>query len=302
MSAPDPVHAALQSALARSEAENAVLRAALASSSSTALPLTGRTALVTGSTSGIGLGIAVALARAGATVALNGLGDPAPALAAVAAAAAAASGAAPLLPPRHFACDLTDPAGCAQLVATVCAALGSLDILVNNAGMQHVAPLVAFPVQQWDAVLALNLSAPFHLMRAALPAMVGRGWGRVINIASVHGLVASAHKCAYVAAKHGLVGLTKAAALEHAAQGVTVNALCPGWVLTPLVQAQVQARAAAGSQSTEQATAALLAEKEPSGKFTATEDVGALAVFLASSAADNVMGAAWVCDGGWTAQ
>jgi len=179
---------------------------------------------------------------------------------------------------------------------------GGVDILVNNAGIQHVAPLETFPPERWDAVIAVNLSAAFHTMRCALPGMKARGWGRMINIASVHGLVASVNKAAYVAAKHGLVGLTKAVALETATSGVTVNAICPGWVLTPLVQRQVDDRAQLDNLSNEEATQRLLAEKQPSLLFTTPQQIGELAVFLCSSAGNNIRGASFQVDGGWTAQ
>jgi 3-hydroxybutyrate dehydrogenase len=182
------------------------------------------------------------------------------------------------------------------------ATFGSVDVLVNNAGIQHVARVENFPPERWDAVIAINLSSAFHASRFALPGMQARNWGRILNIASVHGLVASAEKSAYVAAKHGLVGLTKVTALENATSGVTCNAICPGWVLTPLVQKQVDAKAAALGISNEEAKRQLLAEKEPSLQFTTPEELGALAVFLCSTAADNVRGVAWNMDGGWAAQ
>ena len=179
---------------------------------------------------------------------------------------------------------------------------GRVDVLVNNAGIQHVAPVEDFPPERWDAVIAINLSSAFHATRLALPAMKKAGWGRIINLASVHGLVASAEKSAYVAAKHGLVGLTKVVALETAKTGVTCNAICPGWVLTPLVQKQVDAKAQALGLSNEEAKKQLLAEKEPSLQFTTPEELGELAVFLCSDAAKNVRGVAWNMDGGWAAQ
>jgi 3-hydroxybutyrate dehydrogenase len=259
--------------------------------------LQNKVALVTGSTSGIGLGIAKALAAQGAHVMLNGFGDPAPALAEVRAA-----GAAHGVRVQHHGADMSRPAEIESMVRDCEAALGAVDILVNNAGIQHVAPVESFPVERWDAIIAINLSAAFHAMRAALPGMKQRGFGRILNIASVHGLVASADKSAYVAAKHGLVGLTKTAALECATTPVTVNAICPGWVLTPLVQKQVDARAAADGVDIATAERRLLAEKQPSQQFTTPEQLGELAVFLCSPAAQNVRGAAWAMDGGWTAQ
>jgi 3-hydroxybutyrate dehydrogenase len=179
---------------------------------------------------------------------------------------------------------------------------GAVDILVNNAGIQHVAAIEDFPLDRWDAIIAINLTSAFHTIRLAIPQMKDRGWGRIINVASVHGLVASAQKSAYVAAKHGIVGLTKAVALETATTGITCNAICPGWVLTPLVQKQVDAKAKEKNLTLEQATELLLGEKEPSKKFTTAQELGELAVFLCSSAANNVRGVAWNMDGGWLAQ
>jgi len=255
--------------------------------------LSGKTALVTGSTSGIGLGIALALAQNGARVMLNGFGDVEGALAQVRRHDPKAV---------HDGADMSRPEQIEAMVRRCEAELGACDILVNNAGIQHVAPIHEFPAERWDAIIAINLSSAFHGMRAALPGMHGRNWGRIINVASVHGLVASTNKSAYVAAKHGLVGLTKAAALECAASGVTVNAICPGWVLTPLVQQQVDARAARDGVDDEEAKRRLLADKQPSLRFTTPEQIAELAVFLCSPAADNVLGVAWNVDGGWTAQ
>jgi 3-hydroxybutyrate dehydrogenase len=253
----------------------------------------GKTALVTGSTSGIGLGIAEALARAGAHLMLNGFGDVQGALERVRALGAKAS---------HHGADMSKPAEIEDVMRAAEREFGGVDILVNNAGIQHVAVVEDFPVEKWDAILAINLSSAFHTMRLALPAMRQKNWGRIVNIASTHGLVASAQKSAYVAAKHGLVGLTKAAALETATTGVTVNAICPGWVLTPLVQKQIDDRARAQGIPVEQAAAALLGDKQPSLQFTTPDQLGALAVFLCSDAAINVRGAAWNMDGGWVAQ
>lgn len=255
--------------------------------------LNGKTALVTGSTSGIGLGIAKTLARQGARVMLNGFGDVEAALAEVREHDAGAV---------YHGADMSKPDQVLDMVKQCEAQLGSCDILVNNAGIQHVANVEDFPPEKWDAIIAINLSSAFHAMRAALPGMKRRNWGRIINIASAHGLVASAGKSAYVAAKHGVVGLTKAAALENATSGVTVNAICPGWVLTPLVQKQVDAKAAAEGVSNEDAKRRLLAEKQPSQQFTTPEELAELAVFLCSPAANNVRGVAWAVDGGWTAQ
>jgi 3-hydroxybutyrate dehydrogenase len=257
------------------------------------LPLTGKTALITGSTSGIGLGLAKALAAQGANMVLNGFGDVALAQAEMAALGAAHT---------YHGADMSRPSDIADMMQHAANTFGRVDVLVNNAGIQHVAPVVDFPPEKWDAILAINLSSAFHTTRLALPAMLAAGWGRIINLASVHGLVASVQKSAYVAAKHGLVGLTKAVALETATTGVTCNAICPGWVLTPLVQSQVDARAAAANVSIADATKGLLAEKEPSLQFTTPEELGALAVFLCSAAGNNVRGVAWNMDGGWTAQ
>ena len=249
--------------------------------------LSGKRALVTGSTSGIGLAIARALANEGASVVLNGFG-----------AAEEIDRLCGELGATYAAGDLTTDAG----VDTMMEGAGPVDVLVNNAGMQHVAPIEEFPPEKWDAIIAINLTSAFHTSRLALPAMKAANWGRIINLASVHGLVASAQKSAYVAAKHGLVGLTKVTALENATTGVTCNAICPGWVLTPLVQKQVDAKAAANGWTNEEATKQLLGEKEPSLQFTTPEELGELAVFFCSDAAKNVRGVAWNMDGGWTAQ
>ena len=259
--------------------------------------LAGKTALVTGSTSGIGLGIAKALAAQGANIVMNGFGDVAAPKAEIAALGAKVV---------HHGADMSKPVEIEAMMAFAAAQFGRVDILVNNAGIQHVARIEHFPVEKWDAIIAINLSSAFHATRLALPAMQaadgGKGWGRIINIASVHGLVASSEKSAYVAAKHALVGLTKVTALENATSGVTCNAICPGWVLTPLVQKQIDARVAAGSASNADAVRQLLAEKEPSLQFTTPEELGALAVFFCSSAGNNVRGVAWNMDGGWAAQ
>ena len=255
--------------------------------------LQGKTAIVTGSTSGIGLGIAITLAKHGVRVMINGFGDVEDALAQVRAHDPGAV---------FHGADMSKPEQIAQMVQACEAQLGSCDILVNNAGIQHVASVEDFPVERWDAIIAINLSSAFHTMRAALPGMRARNWGRIVNVASAHGLVGSANKSAYVAAKHGIVGLTKAAALETATTGITVNAICPGWVLTPLVQKQVDARAAAEGVDDAEAKRRLLAEKQPSLAFTTPEELAELTVFLCSPAAQNVRGQAWAVDGGWTAQ
>ena len=261
------------------------------------MSLKGKIALVTGSTSGIGLGIARALAEAGADVVLNGFGDAA-AIEATRAELAGSHG----VRVAYDGADLMKPDGVAGLVQRTAATLGPVSVLVNNAGIQHTAPIAEFPPEKWDAVLALNLSAAFHVMRAAIPGMVQAGWGRIINIASAHGLVASAEKSAYVAAKHGLVGLTKVGALELANSGVTVNAICPGWVLTPLVQAQIDARAKREGVDVKQVAHELLTEKQPMAQFTTPEGIGGLAVFLCSDPARTITGAALSIDGGWVAQ
>ena len=259
--------------------------------------LNGKTALVTGSTSGIGLGIAKALARQGANIVLNGFGDSAGPLAEIAALGVRVD---------YHGADMSRPEQISDMMSHAAQQFGRVDILVNNAGIQHVAPIEDFAPERWDAVIAINLSSAFHTTRLALPAMKaangGQGWGRIINVASVHGLVASVQKSAYVAAKHGLVGLTKVTALETATTGITCNAICPGWVLTPLVQKQVDARAAALGLSNEDAKRQLLGEKEPSMQFTTPEELGELAVFFCSPAANNVRGVAWNMDGGWAAQ
>jgi len=255
--------------------------------------LKGKTALVTGSTSGIGLGIAGALARQGANIVLNGFGDFEGPKARIAAHGVKVG---------YHGADMSKPADIEAMMAYAAAEFGRVDILVNNAGIQHVARIENFPVERWDAVIAINLSSAFHATRLALPAMREANWGRIINVASVHGLVASAEKSAYVAAKHGIVGLTKVTALENATTGVTCNAICPGWVLTPLVQKQVDAKAAALGISNEEAKKVLLGEKEPSMQFTTPEELGELAVFFCSPAGNNVRGVAWNMDGGWIAQ
>ena len=259
--------------------------------------LTGKTALVTGSTSGIGLGIALQLAKQGANIVMNGFGDYADAQKSI-----EALGVQTL----YHGADMSKPAEIEAMMQAAAQRFGQVDILVNNAGIQHVANVQDFPVDRWDAIMAINLTSAFHTSRLALPAMLkadsGKGWGRIINIASAHGLVGSAQKSAYVAAKHGLVGLTKVIALENATTGITCNAICPGWVLTPLVQKQLDAKAAAQGISNDEASQQLLAEKQPSLQFTTPEELGDLAVYLCSSAARNVRGVAWQVDGGWTAQ
>ncbi len=255
--------------------------------------LKGKTALVTGSTSGIGLGIALCLARQGANLVLNGFGEFEAAKSQVAALGAKVG---------YHGADMSKPAEIAEMMAYAAREFGGVDVLVNNAGIQHVAKVEDFPVEKWDAIIAINLSSAFHTARLALPGMRAKNWGRIINIASAHGLVASPQKSAYVAAKHGLIGFTKSTALEVATTGITSNAICPGWVLTPLVQKQIDDRAAREGISVDKAKLDLLSEKQPSLEFVTPEQLGELAVFLCSPAGDNVRGVAWAVDGGWTAQ
>jgi 3-hydroxybutyrate dehydrogenase len=255
--------------------------------------LKNKTALVTGSTSGIGLGIAKSLARQGANIVLNGFGDSETPLKEIAELGVQVA---------YHGADMSKPGEIEAMMAFAAERFGRVDILVNNAGIQHVARIENFPTEKWDAIMAINLSSAFHATRLALPAMQKANWGRIINVASVHGLVASAEKAAYVAAKHGVIGLTKVTALENATTGVTCNAICPGWVLTPLVQKQVDAKAAAQGLSNEEAKNQLLGEKEPSLQFTTPEELGELAVFFCSPAGNNVRGVAWNMDGGWVAQ
>ena len=258
--------------------------------------LSGKIALVTGSTSGIGLGVARTLAASGADIAMTGFGDAA-AIEQQRAAIAAEYGVRCAYVPA----DLSDPAAAATLVEAAAAAMGQVDILVNNAGIQHVADIVDFPPAQWDRVIAINLTAAFRAMQAAIPGMKARGWGRIINVASAHGLVGSAQKSAYVAAKHGLLGLTKVAALELANDGITANSICPGWVLTPLVEAQLQARADQQGITVEEAKRVFLAEKQAMHRFSTPESIGAAAAYLCSAGADTVTGIALSVDGGWVA-
>ena len=255
--------------------------------------LKGKTALVTGSTSGIGLGIAKALAEQGANIMMNGFGEKDAAIAEVKAFGVEVD---------YHGADMSKPADIEAMMQAAEKRFGAVDILVNNAGIQHVANVEDFPVDRWDAIIAINLSSAFHTTRMALPGMKQRNWGRIINLASVHGLVASAQKSAYVAAKHGIVGLTKVTALETAQTGVTCNAICPGWVLTPLVQKQVDARAEKDQVSNEEAKKRLLSEKQPSGEFVTPDQLAALAVFFCSPAATQIRGVAWNMDGGWVAQ
>ena len=259
--------------------------------------LKGKTAIVTGSTGGIGLGIAATLAAEGCDVVLNGFGDAA-AIERLRGGLAETHG----VRAEYIAADMAKPAEIRDLVAETKRRFGAVDILVNNAGIQHVAPIVDFPDERWDAVIAINLSAAFHATKAALPLMMARKWGRIINIASAHGLVASGEKAAYVSAKHGLVGLTKVTAIETANQGITCNAICPGWVLTPLVEQQIEARAGAQGIAVERARDDLVREKQPMLDYTTPAKIGALAVFLCGDAASTITGAALSIDGGWVAQ
>ena len=258
--------------------------------------LIGKVAIVTGSTSGIGLGIAKSLAAAGATVILNGLGEPAD-IEKTRVELAGSTGSSI----SYDGANLMKPAETAGMVARAERAHGRLDILVNNAGIQHVSPIEEFPADKWDAIIALNLSAAFHAIKAAFAGMKARKFGRIINIASAHGLVASPFKSAYVAAKHGIVGLTKTVGLEGAEFNVTANAICPGYVWTPLVEKQIGDQAAAHKISREAVIRDVLLAQQPNKRFATVEEMGALAVFLASDAAASMTGAALPVDGGWTA-
>ena len=264
--------------------------------SQTARTLAGKVALVTGSTSGIGLGIIRALAAEGADVVLNGLGVAAE-IGKVREQIAAEFG----VKARFSPADMTRPNSIAEMIAATVAQSGRLDILVNNAGIQHVAPLEAFPVEKWDQILAINLSSAFHTTRLALPAMRRNGFGRIINVSSTHGLIASPFKAAYVAAKHGIVGLTKVTALETAEEAITCNAICPGYVYTPLVEAQIDGQAKAHGISRDQVIRDVLLAQQPNKRFTTVEELGALTVFLSTEAAGSITGVALPVDGGWTA-
>jgi 3-hydroxybutyrate dehydrogenase len=255
--------------------------------------LAGRVAAVTGSTSGIGLAIARALAQAGADVALNGFGDPQPAIETVSRLGVRA---------EYLGADLASGEEAQDWVRRVSAAFGRLDILVNNAGIQHVSPVETFPDDKWDAIIAVNLSSNFHTIKAVVPGMRERNWGRIINIASAHGLVASPFKSAYVAAKHGVLGLTKAVALELAESCVTVNAVCPGFVKTPMVEGQIADQARAHGMSEEAVVREVILASQPSKRFIEAEDVGQAVVFLCSPAASGITGTALSMDGGWTAR
>jgi 3-hydroxybutyrate dehydrogenase len=258
--------------------------------------LAGRVSLVTGSTSGIGLAIARALAAAGSEIVLNGFGKPEE-IADVQAKIAADF----KVRVTFSSADMSKPAAIRGMVEKVLQTSGRLDILVNNAGIQHVAPLQDFPPEKWDAILAIDLSSAFHTTRLTLPSMLANKWGRIINIASAHGLVGSPYKSAYVAAKHGIVGLTKVTALETAEQGITCNAVCPGYVYTPLVETQIDAQAKAHNIQREKVIRDVLLAQQPNKRFASVEEIGALSVFLASDAAASITGIALPVDGGWTA-
>lgn len=259
--------------------------------------LKGKSVVVTGSTSGIGQGVAEAFAQAGCHVMLNGFGDAAE-IESLRSGMAKRHG----VEVRYSPADMTKPDEIAAMIREAEAAFGAVDILVNNAGIQHVDAIEDFPPEKWDAVIAINLSSAFHATHHAVAGMKKRGWGRVINIASAHGLVASANKAAYVSAKHGVVGMTKVVALETAGTGVTANAICPGWVLTPLVRQQIEKRAKESGRSFDAEKIDLLSEKQPSKEFVSVEEIGALAVYLAGDLARAITGAAISIDGGWTAQ
>ena len=263
---------------------------------SAAQSLKDKVSLVTGSTSGIGLGIARALAGAGSAVVLNGFGKPED-------IEAAQSGIASDfgVPVRYSGADMSKLEAIAEMFEMVLGAFGAVDVLVNNAGIQHVAPLEEFPVAKWDAILAINLSSAFHTTRLALPGMVGKGWGRIVNIASAHGLVGSPYKSAYVAAKHGMLGLTKVTALETAEKGITCNAICPGYVSTPLVEAQIEDQAKAHGIAREEVIRNVLLAQQPNKRFATTDELGGIAVFLTSDAAASITGTTIAADGGWTA-
>jgi 3-hydroxybutyrate dehydrogenase len=258
--------------------------------------LKGKVSLVTGSTSGIGLGIARALAGAGSSIVLNGFGKPEEITAARDGIANDFGVAV-----EYSGADMSNPASIAEMIDTTLGKFGRLDILVNNAGIQHVAPLQEFPPAKWDAIIAINLSSAFHTTRLALPSMIANKWGRIINIASAHGLVGSAYKSAYVAAKHGILGLTKVTALEVAEQGITCNAICPGYVYTPLVEAQIEGQAKAHGIPREQVIREVLLAQQPNKRFATVDELGAFSVFLASDAAASITGTSIAVDGGWTA-
>lgn len=257
----------------------------------------GKVALVTGSTSGIGLATAHVLARNGINLVVHGLMDQAEGEALSQEFADKYN-----IKTTFSNADLTNEAAIDELVDDAKQKLGGIDILVNNAGIQHTASIEDFPVDKWNAIIAINLSSAFHTMRKCLPDMQAKGWGRIVNIASVHGLVASVNKCAYVAAKHGIVGLTKVAALENAAKGITINAICPGWVETPLINKQIEDVAANKGLSIEDAKVELITAKQPLPKMANPEHIGELITFLCSDAGSSITGSSLPIDGAWTAQ
>jgi 3-hydroxybutyrate dehydrogenase len=261
------------------------------------LPMKGKSAIVTGSTSGIGLGIASALAAQGSDVMINGFGDPEE-IHALCSTLAADHGVRVV----HSSADMARPDEIEAMVLNAIALFGGVDILVNNAGIQHVAPVDEFPIDKWDQILAVNLSSAFHAIRASLPSMKARRWGRIVNIASAHGLVASPFKSAYVAAKHGVVGLTKTVALETARVAITCNAICPGYVLTPLVERQIDDQATVHGIRRDEVIERVILERQPSKRFVKIDEVAQLAVFLCGDAAAGITGASLSIDGGWVAQ
>jgi 3-hydroxybutyrate dehydrogenase len=261
-----------------------------------AAPLAGKVSLITGSTSGIGLGIAKALAAGGSHIVLNGFGASADIVTEQTSINSKFG-----VRVAYSAADMSNPGSIADMIETTLAEFGRIDILVNNAGIQHVAPLQDFAPAKWDAIIAINLSSAFHTTRLALPSMIAHGWGRIINIASAHGLVGSPYKSAYVAAKHGMLGLTKVTALETAETGITCNAICPGYVYTPLVETQIEGQAKAHGIAREQVIRDVLLAQQPNKRFATVEELGAIAVFLASDAAQSITGTSIAVDGGWTA-
>jgi len=258
--------------------------------------LKGKSVVVTGSTSGIGLGIARSFAAEGANIMLNGLGD-----AAEIEELRAGIEADFKVKAVYSPADMIRPAEIADMIGQARRELGSVDVLINNAGIQYVAPVDEFPPEKWDQIIAVNLTAAFHTVRAAVPMMKANRWGRIINIASAHGLIASPFKSAYIAAKHGIVGLTKTVALETAEQGITCNAICPGWVITPLVDKQIDAQAAAHKMPRDDVIRKVILERQPTKEFVKIEEVAALAVFLAGDAAASITGTSMSIDGGWVA-
>ena len=260
------------------------------------MALDGKVAVVSGSTSGIGLAVAEALAEQGARVVINSFTDSAEDHG-LAQALAEKHGVAA----RYVAADMADPEACAYLIAQARQSFGPVEILVNNAGIQHVAPIEAFPVERWNAILAVNLSSSFHTIRAAVPEMKVAGWGRIINIASAHGVVASPYKSAYVAAKHGVVGLTKTVALELAEAGITCNAICPAYVMTPLVEKQIPDQMTVHGMDRETVVREIMLARQPTRQFVTPEEIGAMVTYLCSDAARQVTGTSMLIDGGWTA-